>query len=60
MSLKKKRLGLDEGLAIVLMTTDYLSPRGGGERASDFFGGGGNGEGISDVANRVQSAALEN
>ena len=39
-SLKKKRLGLDEGLAIVLRTTDYLSPRGGG-RASDFFGGGG-------------------
>ena len=39
MSLKKKRLGLDEGLAIVLRTTDYLSPRGG--RASDFFGGGG-------------------
>ena len=59
MSLKKKRLGLDEGLAIVLRTTDYLSPRGGG-RASDFFGGGGNGEGISDVANRVQSGALEN
>ena len=58
MSLKKKRLGLDEGLAIVLRTTDYLSPRGG--RASDFFGGGGNGEGISDVANRVQSGALEN
>lgn len=57
-SLKKKRLGLDEGLAIVLRTTDYLSPRGG--RASDFFGGGGNGEGISDVANRVQSGALEN
>lgn len=56
-SLKKKRLGLDEGLAIVLRTTDYLSPRGG--RASDFFGGG-NGEGISDVANRVQSGALEN
>ena len=42
MSLKKKRLGLDEVLAIVLRTTDYLSPRGGGEgRASDFFGGGG-------------------
>ena len=40
MSLKKKRLGLDEGLAIVLRTTDYLSPRGGGGRASDFFGGG--------------------
>ena len=60
MSLKKKRLGLDEVLAIVLRTTDYLSPRGGGEgRASDFFGGG-NGEGISDVANRVQSGALAN
>ena len=57
MSLKKKRLGLDEGLAIVLRTTDYLSPRGGGRR---IFSGGGNGEGISDVANRVQSGALEN
>ena len=59
MSLKKKRLGLDEGLAIVLRTTDYLSPRGGGEGVG-FFRGGGNGEGISDVANRVQSGALEN
>ena len=59
MSLKKKRLGLDEGLAIVLRTTDYLSPRGGGGRRI-FSGGGGNGEGISDVANRVQSGALEN
>lgn len=58
MSLKKKRLGLDEGLAIVLRTTDYLSPRGGGGRR--IFSGGGNGEGISDVANRVQSGALEN
>ena len=40
MSLKKKRLGLDEGLAIVLMTTDYLSPRGGGEGVGFFRGGG--------------------
>ena len=45
MSLKKKRLGLDEGLAIVLRTTDYLSPRGG--RASDFFGGGGTEKGLA-------------
>lgn len=46
----------------MLMTTDYLSPRGGGEGVGvGFFrGGGGNGEGISDVANRVQSGALEN
>lgn len=60
MSLKKKRLGLDEGLAIVLRTTDYLSPRGGGGEGVGFFRGGGDGEGISDVANRVQSGALEN
>ena len=48
MSLKKKRLGLDEVLAIVLRTTNYLSPRGGGEgRASDFFGGGGTEKGLA-------------
>lgn len=42
MSLKKKRLGLDEVLAIVLRTTDYLSPRGGGEgEGVGFFRGGG-------------------
>lgn len=40
MSLKKKRLGLDEGLAIVLMTTDYLSPKGGGGGRRIFSGGG--------------------
>ena len=32
---------------------------GGGE-AVGFFQGGGDGEGISDVANRVQRGALEN
>ena len=46
MSLKKKRLGLDEGLAIVLRTTDYLSPRGGGGRRI-FSGGGGTEKGLA-------------
>ena len=45
MSLKKKRLGLDEGLAIVLRTTDYLSPGGGGRRI--FSGGGGTEKGLA-------------
>ena len=46
MSLKKKRLGLDEGLARVLMTTDYLSPRGGG-RGHRIFSGGGTEKGLA-------------
>ena len=45
MSLKKKRLGLDEGLAIVLRTTDYLSPRGG--EGVGFFRGGGTEKGLA-------------
>lgn len=47
MSLKKKRLGLDEGLAIVLRTTDYLSPRGGGGEGVGFFRGGGTEKGLA-------------
>lgn len=47
MSLKKKRLGLDEVLAIVLRTTDYLSPRGGGGEGVGFFRGGGTEKGLA-------------
>ena len=43
--IKKKRLGLDEGLAIVLRTTDYLSPRGG--EGVGFFRGGGTEKGLA-------------